>query len=415
MTKIKIKQSDGSYDEITIVPQIIKDFIFNTYQGTVTQAQYDAATDYIDSYRLVDLIGSFPDNQIGCFFKSAGVSKSSTSFNVSINLEYPGAVGYSFNYIVNQDLSVQEVGTTMMSITADNDSMTLSSIAPSKSKDFELVYSGDGNQFLSNDGQYKTVESVPQLVKDFIEATVRQSSGTQYVTQEMYDAVVEYVSTDDVSAATLGPIYYKDVDNYTMLLRIFSSYELSSDSTGIRLNCYIHGGSPTTIVYKYHVNQDLTINESKSGTNYFDVVNKSGDLYISTNVPQNNSDSSTNISISLKKTGDGSKYLSDDGTYSEIPSGTTYTFANGTNGFTVTPSGGTAQTVTVTPSIAAASTSTAGLMSASDKSKLNGLSNYSLPAASSSTRGGVKIWTGTQSSYNAISSKDSGTLYFITG
>jgi len=31
---------------------------------------------------------------------------------------------------------------------------------------------------------------------------------------------------------------------------------------------------------------------------------------------------------------------------------TTYTFANGTNGFTVTPSGGTAQTVTVTPSIA---------------------------------------------------------------
>ncbi len=31
---------------------------------------------------------------------------------------------------------------------------------------------------------------------------------------------------------------------------------------------------------------------------------------------------------------------------------TTYTFANGTNGFTVTPSGGSAQTVTVTPSIA---------------------------------------------------------------
>ena len=31
---------------------------------------------------------------------------------------------------------------------------------------------------------------------------------------------------------------------------------------------------------------------------------------------------------------------------------TTYTFVNGTNGFTVTPSDGTAQTVTVTPSIA---------------------------------------------------------------
>lgn len=45
------------------------------------------------------------------------------------------------------------------------------------------------------------------------------------------------------------------------------------------------------------------------------------------------------------------------GDYRQLPStafsdnNTTYTFANGTNGFTVTPSGGSAQTVTVTPSI----------------------------------------------------------------
>lgn len=39
-------------------------------------------------------------------------------------------------------------------------------------------------------------------------------------------------------------------------------------------------------------------------------------------------------------------------TFTQQDNNTTYTFANGTNGFTVTPSGGTAQTVTVTPSIA---------------------------------------------------------------
>ena len=38
-------------------------------------------------------------------------------------------------------------------------------------------------------------------------------------------------------------------------------------------------------------------------------------------------------------------------TIASTDTNTTYTFANGTNGFTVTPSGGTAQTVTVTPSI----------------------------------------------------------------
>lgn len=37
--------------------------------------------------------------------------------------------------------------------------------------------------------------------------------------------------------------------------------------------------------------------------------------------------------------------------FKKTDNNTTYTFANGTNGFTVTPSGGTAQTVTVTPSI----------------------------------------------------------------
>lgn len=62
------------------------------------------------------------------------------------------------------------------------------------------------------------------------------------------------------------------------------------------------------------------------------------------------------------------KYIDD------VDTDTTYTFGNGTNGFTVTPSNGTAQTVTVTPSIADATTSSSGLMSASDKTKLNSIS-----------------------------------------
>ena len=94
---------------------------------------------------------------------------------------------------------------------------------------------------------------------------------------------------------------------------------------------------------------------------------------------------------------------------------TTYTFASGTNGFTVTPSGGSAQTVTVTPSIAdnVTGSGTSGYLA-----KFNGtntiangpqlgsttttfLSNantwltpagtYSLPLAASGTRGGIQI------------------------
>lgn len=103
-----------------------------------------------------------------------------------------------------------------------------------------------------------------------------------------------------------------------------------------------------------------------------------------------------------------------------VPSGavftdTTYTFANGTNGFTVTPLNGTAQTVTVTPSIAnnitgsgtsgylakfnGANTITNGPALGTDTTKfLNNKGEwatpggtYSLPLAANGTRGGVQI------------------------
>lgn len=60
----------------------------------------------------------------------------------------------------------------------------------------------------------------------------------------------------------------------------------------------------------------------------------------------------TVVDNALGKGSDTTKYYRNDGTWAVPPdNNTTYTFANGTNGFTVTPSGGSAQTVTVTPSI----------------------------------------------------------------
>lgn len=63
---------------------------------------------------------------------------------------------------------------------------------------------------------------------------------------------------------------------------------------------------------------------------------------------------------------------------------TTYTFANGTNGFTVTPSGGTAQTVTVTPD----------LSSKMDKANPTGTGKLSLNRASGSSEGNYSVTLG---------------------
>jgi len=138
---------------------------------------------------------------------------------------------------------------------------------------------------------------------------------------------------------------------------------------------------------------------------------------------------------------------------------TTYTFANGTNGFTVTPSGGSAQTVTVTPSITnnvtgsgtsgyltkfnGANTITNGPQLGSDTTKylrndgtwavpagggsstLAGLSDVTITSAANNQKLAYNstsskwvnvsdVWEGTQAQYNALSSKDPNVEYFIT-
>ena len=111
---------------------------------------------------------------------------------------------------------------------------------------------------------------------------------------------------------------------------------------------------------------------------------------------------------------------------------TTYTFTNGTNGFTVTPSGGEAQTVTVTPSISNNITGT-GTRTSGYLVKFSGTNTitngpaigtgttkflredgtwvvpggtYSLPTASSSTLGGVKVGSGLSISDGVLSHTD---------
>ena len=82
--------------------------------------------------------------------------------------------------------------------------------------------------------------------------------------------------------------------------------------------------------------------------------------------------------VSISRSGNTYTATRHDGTtfeFTQKDDNTTYTFEDGVNSFTVTPSNGTAQTVTVTPSIPNATQSSDGLMSATDKTKLDGVAN----------------------------------------
>ena len=64
-----------------------------------------------------------------------------------------------------------------------------------------------------------------------------------------------------------------------------------------------------------------------------------------------------------------------------------------------------------------ATQSSNGLLSAADKKKLDEIesnaNNYVLPEASDTVLGGVKIWKGTESEYNALTTKDNKTIYLV--
>jgi hypothetical protein len=115
---------------------------------------------------------------------------------------------------------------------------------------------------------------------------------------------------------------------------------------------------------------------------------------------------STNISSLQLDTGElavttdtGELYVGDkDKQVVKINENTTYTLTKSGSTITLKGSDGSTQTVSDSNTTYSAATQSAnGLMSSTDKTKLDGIAtganNYSLPTASSSTLGGVKVGT----------------------
>ena len=128
---------------------------------------------------------------------------------------------------------------------------------------------------------------------------------------------------------------------------------------------------------------------------------------------------STNVSSLQLETGElavttdtGELYVGDkDKKVLKINSNTTYTLTKSGSTITLKGSDGSTQNVTDSNTTYSAATQSAnGLMSSTDKTKLDGIAtganNYSLPTASSSTLGGVKVGTNLSISSGVLSATD---------
>ena len=111
-----------------------------------------------------------------------------------------------------------------------------------------------------------------------------------------------------------------------------TTYKFTDGTNGFTVTPVVNGTDGTGAFV--NVTPSIANNVTGTGTSGY-IAKFSGDHSI-TNGPQFGSSTTT--------------FLNNSGTWTTPPN-TTYTFTSGTNGFTVTPSGGTAQTVIVTPSI----------------------------------------------------------------
>ena len=179
----------------------------------------------------------------------------------------------------------------------------------------------------------------------------------------------------------------------TFIMTSFSSaYPTTAHVRAVRLygqNSWVTTSNlgATGHLYSYDNNQNATFPAQISASQFNGALN--GNASTATKATQDesgnnikatyaNSFSISDHTITLKNKNGGSL-----GTVTVPDNNTTYTFANGTNGFTVTPSGGSAQTVTVTPSI---SNNVTGSGTSGYLTKFNGTNTITNgPALGSST------------------------------
>lgn len=260
--------------------------------------------------------------------------------------------------ISGHTVSLVEGGTTSsVTVPDENDNDAVTQTPTTTNSNYEVLFSGTADNTTKTEGVRKNSN-----------LTFNPSTGNLQVTK--------------INGVTVGSNPKFTDENTT--------YGLSISGQTISL---VEGGSSDSIDIPAQHDTTYTFT---GGTNGFTVTDDGGDSQSVTITPSiaNNVTGSGNSGYLTKFNGsntvtngpqlgsDTTKYLRNDGTWGtppnddtkyglsisdhtvsiveggstssvEIPdNNTTYTFENGTNGFKVTPSGGTAQTVTVTPSIA---------------------------------------------------------------
>ena len=313
-----IPNTSGPIKDFNDAPEVVK----NTFAATMV------GTAHIDNYtELEEAVG---DTTTAYLYNSASSgSEGFSNFYITVG-HYNEHILYTIfsplmpgTYFANMYgyIAIDSAGnverhdyTNLIQVTTDGISIHATGSAQADDRDITLKTEGTGDQFLADNGQYKAIdtssssvilpfEKAPEVFQKFIR------DGLSHV-GETY--IIDYVDNLFSALTNLDGTVYFYSDGGIIAGYIYVSYTSSECGAMLDIPCYSN---------YYHLRVLMTADtsgnvESQSATNALIMAENKIRLFCAINDQTD--------TISLDTTGDGNKYLGDDGEYHEIKQVSSY-------------------------------------------------------------------------------------------
>lgn len=312
-----IPNTSGPIKDFNDAPAVVKNIFAAAMVGTTHIDNYTELAEAVgDTTTHLYNTGDSDDTSFSNFYITVGHYNEHILYTIFSPL-MPGvyfANMYGYIAIDSTGNVERHDYTNLIQVTPDGISIHATGSASADDRDITLKTEGTGDQFLADNGQYKTIdtssssiilsfEKAPKVLQNFIRDGLSHTGETY---------TIDYA--DDLFSAltSLDGTVYLDSKNDAGILYIYVQY--TSEKCGVVLDSPNHSGY-------YHLRAQI-VTDTSGNLESSSIAN--AQVAEENKIQLSCAANGVGSAISLDITGDGTKYLGDDGNYHEIKQVSSY-------------------------------------------------------------------------------------------
>lgn len=312
-----IPNTSGPIKDFNDAPEVVKNTFDAAMVGTAHIDNYTELAEAVgDTTTHLYNTGDSDDTSFSNFYITVGHYNEHILYTIFSPL-MPGvyfANMYGYIAIDSTGNVERHDYTNLIQVTPDGISIHATGSASADDRDITLKTEGTGDQFLADNGQYKTIdtssssiilsfEKAPKVLQNFIRDGLSHTGETY---------TIDYA--DDLFSAltSLDGTVYLDSKNDAGILYIYVQY--TSEKCGVVLDSPNHSGY-------YHLRAQI-VTDTSGNLESSSIAN--AQVAEENKIQLSCAANGVGSAISLDITGDGTKYLGDDGNYHEIKQVSSY-------------------------------------------------------------------------------------------